>query len=92
MSIESEHGLEYIRGIYRVPAYKGTDVIIDGRRGEIVGSSGQHVLVRFRGSNDPLPCHPTWHATYLNKHGFQIWPDTTDDSRIQQAQRTAVKP
>jgi hypothetical protein len=58
-------GLEYIRGYYRVPARVGVKVLLEGCHGEIVGSSGPHLLVQIEGDDGPVPAHPTWEIEYL---------------------------
>jgi len=61
-----EDGLQYIRDYYKVPAVKGRRVIVYGKPGVIVGSSGPHLLVNFDEDKSTLfkPCHPTAEVQY----------------------------
>jgi hypothetical protein len=61
--------LDYITATYHVPASKGTRIRYTGghspKLGTITGASGGHILVKFDGHKDSLPCHPTWKIEYL---------------------------
>lgn len=59
--------LQQIREYYRVPAFAGARVMVDGNPGVITGSDPTtlHLRVRFDGKVFSVPAHPTWRVTYL---------------------------
>jgi hypothetical protein len=63
--------MEYIRKTYGVPAKRGGHILFRKCvheipvKGEIVGSRGQYLRVRFPGHVVPLNLHPTWMIEYL---------------------------
>ena len=64
-------GLKYIRGAYKVPAFRGARVEYmassDGElmQGTITGSAGQHLRVRLDGNKQSSRFHPTYNLIYL---------------------------
>lgn len=69
--------IAWIRDHYGVPAKRGLRVTVDGRPGEIIGSTGAHLRVRFdqghgiraaasRRVGHIFSCHPTWRVDYLD--------------------------
>lgn len=62
-----EASLSYIRASYQVPARRGRPVKVDGREGIIVGGQDGHLLVKLRGEETPVPCHPTWRVQYFTE-------------------------
>jgi hypothetical protein len=65
---------DYVRKTYGVPAARGVRVRMEGRSGVITSAQGAHINVRFDGSTNPVPCHPTWEMFYLDEDGSQIFP------------------
>lgn len=59
--------MDYIKRTYDVPADIGRRVVVNGKSGVIVGSSGPHLGVVFDGDKATRisPCHPTWRVEYL---------------------------
>ena len=59
---------EYIKDYYKVPAEIHREVIVDGKKGVIVGAKDQYLSVSFYHLKGkfPLPCHPTWEVKYLD--------------------------
>jgi hypothetical protein len=58
-----------IREYYRVPAYVGHRVVMDGKPGRIVGKQGGYLKVRFDDMPYSVPCHPRWRMIYLEAPG-----------------------
>lgn len=67
---KAETPAEYIRRYYRVPAWRGRRVVVDGSPGRITGFRKQYLWVRFDPESDgrvrarPVLCHPTWRVEY----------------------------
>jgi hypothetical protein len=59
--------LSYVRNYYRVPAYRGGLVTVDGHNGRIT-SANESIFVRLDEDGSRAPWHPTWHVTYHECH------------------------
>lgn len=57
--------MEWVRAQYGVPAEVGGRVVVDGKPGTIIGTSGPHLAIALDGGGAPVAAHPTWHMTYL---------------------------
>jgi hypothetical protein len=55
---------DYIRSHYRVPVHANMRITVDGHPGEIVGFTGQYLLVLREGEKQPVAAHPTWRVDY----------------------------
>jgi len=64
---------EYIKKYYKVPAEEYREILLDARKGVIVGGKGQYLLVVFYDDKklNPLPCHPTWKVEYLETFNYK---------------------
>lgn len=55
----------YVRHHYGVPAAKGMKVLVDGKRGTIVGFVDAYLQVLLEGHEEPVNAHPTWRVLYI---------------------------
>ncbi len=60
---------DYVRKYYKVPAKRGMIVTVDGIKGRITSGKGSYIMVRFEGTKNTMPCHPTWRVTYHTADG-----------------------
>lgn len=66
MTQECENmSMKYIREHYNVPAKRGMEVIAQGRKGTIVGSSNTYLRIRIEGEEMVGLYHPTWKMEYM---------------------------
>lgn len=60
--------MEYIRKQYNLPFLRcQMRVAMDGKPGQIVGSDGPYLCVRFDGQRPVKRVHPTWQMTYYDE-------------------------
>jgi len=59
-----EQALDYIRTLYRVPAYKDVRVAYEGKQGTIRGAKSGRLLIALDVDNIVRPYHPTYHMEY----------------------------
>lgn len=69
MMMRRQVPFEYVKRMYGVPVERGMPVRVDGKPGVVASAIGQYIGVRFDGSKDVQPCHPTWRVDYLNPGG-----------------------
>lgn len=65
----SDIALEYIRGYYQVPAFKGRKVKYKGTEGKIKGGKGPYLVLEFADKTMNGQYHPTWEIEYLENVG-----------------------
>jgi hypothetical protein len=66
----SDHALEYIRGYYDKPAFKGAKVKYKGTEGKIIGGKGAHLVLEFPDKTMNGNYHPVWEIEYLDFGGM----------------------
>lgn len=64
---------EYIKNYYKVPAELYREILLEERKGVIVGSKDQYIQVVFYDDKkiNIFPCHPTWKITYLETFNYK---------------------
>ena len=63
--------LNYIREFYNVPAKRGMSVLVQGKKGIIVGARHQYLRIRIEGEKKIGSYHPTWEIEYLSQKGIK---------------------
>ena len=64
--------MAYLRKTRNVPAFRGGRVrydcsVMGPRFGTITSEKNGYLMIRLDGDKHPLPFHPTWKLTYLDK-------------------------
>ncbi len=64
-----EMSLAWIRRNYGVPAFRGTRITFQGRRGVITCGKGKYLRVWLDGEKKAVSLHPTWEVEYAKVEG-----------------------